>query len=282
MSNFIPVKIFFYFELTFCNNSLRCVKPLNVFLISMVKKRRACIFLSFIIGIVSIFLLGLSFGTNYWIISRPIRVVNTPNNSFIYENSKINFGLWRGEKTLDAGFSTEGRTNEIKVIPRYIDTRIFTYELWLSSIVLLIIAMIWAIISVFFALINSIIYPIDKMAGTMGLYLWNALSLAFTFLSTLLFTILYFGDIRQNVLVLEEKRSGFEADGNRTQFGWSYWLMFGAMLCFIINIINIFLSELKCCKKNTQNGSINNDFYLNKYGMYNKDICKPEQTVILY
>ncbi|CAK9299210.1 unnamed protein product [Gordionus sp. m RMFG-2023] len=189
----------------------------------MVKKRRACIFLSFIIGIVSIFLLGLSFGTNYWIISRPIRVVNTPNNSFIYENSKINFGLWRGEKTLDAGFSTEGRTNEIKVIPRYIDTRIFTYELWLSSIVLLIIAMIWAIISVFFALINSIIYPIDKMAGTMGLYLWNALSLAFTFLSTLLFTILYFGDIRQNVLVLEEKRSGFEADGNRTQFGWSYW-----------------------------------------------------------
>ncbi|ELT94496.1 hypothetical protein CAPTEDRAFT_225913 [Capitella teleta] len=53
---------------------------------------------------------------------------------------------------------------------------LFNFGLWLSSIVMVALGIIWGLVSMGFSALNAGTRPIETITGPMGLYLWNALA----------------------------------------------------------------------------------------------------------
>ncbi len=56
------------------------------------------------------------------------------------------------------------------------DPDILIYGLWLSTVAGLSLSLLFSVISVVFALINTATTPISTLSGIPGLYLWNTLA----------------------------------------------------------------------------------------------------------
>ena len=79
----------------------------------MEKKKRLSYLLTFVLAMVAVALLSASLGTDYWVVARPVRVVdqNTIGGAKNVTGGElktkfqgyINFGLFHGYKELDHG-----------------------------------------------------------------------------------------------------------------------------------------------------------------------------------
>lgn len=91
------------------------------------KKQKGTIFVTFVICIACISLLGAALGTDYWIVSNPrreveqigveINSITVTSSPGVKQNEKfrgsLNIGLFNGHKLFDSGFGTLGRAEEI-------------------------------------------------------------------------------------------------------------------------------------------------------------------------
>lgn len=53
--------------------------------------------------------------------------------------------------------------------------QLFMFSLWLLTIMCLALAMLFALVSAVFAVINTVVTPVEVITGIAGLYLWNGL-----------------------------------------------------------------------------------------------------------
>lgn len=53
--------------------------------------------------------------------------------------------------------------------------QLFMFSLWLLTIMCLALAMLFALISAVFAVINTVVTPVEVITGIAGLYLWNGI-----------------------------------------------------------------------------------------------------------
>ena len=69
-----------------------------------------------------------------------------------------------------------------------IDFGLFSFGLWVATVVTLALGVVWGLVSILFAMFNIFGKPIETITGPAGLYLWNGLAceLHFGFVDSLL------------------------------------------------------------------------------------------------
>ena len=56
------------------------------------------------------------------------------------------------------------------------DNGLFTFGLWVATIVMICMAIAWGLVAMGFAVLNASTKPIETITGPVGLYLWNLLA----------------------------------------------------------------------------------------------------------
>ncbi len=71
----------------------------------------------------------------------------------------------------------------------------FNFAVWVSTIVVLILAIVWGLVSMGFSILNASTRPIETITGPVGLYLWNGLAGKFLFFVLLFSLYLQFSSL---------------------------------------------------------------------------------------
>ncbi len=73
------------------------------------------------------------------------------------------------------------------------DNGLFTFGLWVTTILMLAMAIVWALIAMGFAVLNASTKPIETITGPVGLYLWNLLASEYSFIQHITVVHLFWG-----------------------------------------------------------------------------------------
>lgn len=235
--------------------------------------------MTIILAVAAIVLVVTSLATENWVESAPVR-----KNASAEENSKNNeasFGLFKGKKILDFSFAPRPRKIAItclasKSVCAYISeedlpasvgaidflTRLmsnksadvslheyglFSYGLWVSTIVSAAVSMVFGLVAIGFAVFNMFGKPIETITGPLGLYLWNGLGFLFSLIEVVIFLVLFLTSLSKNFLVIDTDRNTFDVEGH-TNLGYSFFLLVGATVLYLVNIILLLCTgyKLKC------------------------------------
>ncbi|KAL3864019.1 hypothetical protein ACJMK2_005731 [Sinanodonta woodiana] len=250
----------------------------------MTAGKKKLIIFTIVPAIASVALISAALGTNYWVISSPKSKKYTSSSNITNANeNSVNFGLFNGHKTLD--FGNGPRVTNIKVAcvaaesvcawlsdndikasiyksgddliyqllqdhknktGELYEVGLFSYGMWISTIVMAALGIAFGLISVGFAIFNAVGKPIETITGPMGLYLWNGMAFFFTFLAMVLYLALFFTTYKKNFLYLLDN-DAFKVEAT-TNLGYSFFLLVIATVLYLINIIILFLSgyKLRC------------------------------------
>ncbi len=118
--------------------------------------------------------------------------------------------------------------------------KIFDQTLWISTILSCSLAVFTTIICVLLAMLNVFLTPNKIINGPNSLYLWNFITSFFHFLSILMFTLLFYLNIRNNVLTKDQLESGWTS-ANRAHLSWSFYVLSAS---FVLTLLNFFLIYL--------------------------------------
>jgi len=207
---------------------------------------------------------------------------------------RINFGLFAGFKELNAGvgprpvnitivcLASEGvcmwsdkstsserqdqitleyakareRTNSSAGVTDLAKEGFINFKLWLATVILLALAALFSVLAIGFSILNFIIVPVGTITGIRGLYLWNGLAAAFSLLVAILWGVLYHVQFQYNVMnPMDIANQWTSRDG--ASFGYSYWLLIGAMICFLANMVLVFVSTMEAREQRRTNAVIN-------------------------
>ncbi|KAK6178069.1 hypothetical protein SNE40_012902 [Patella caerulea] len=237
--------------------------------------------LIFLLTLASVILMVVGFATEHWIISHPVKnqTANLSDETSTKFTGVITLGLFKGHRSLDYGYGSRSRDlwvvcdagfgscifcNESSTktqniildtaIARYKnsssvkelnDLGLFNFGLWVSTIVMLSLGIVWGMVAIGFTVYNIFGKPIETVTGEMGLYLWNGLALNFSLLAVLLYVGLFINNLQVNLLPEEDILTGFSSK-DKTQFDQSFYCVVGAVGGFFINIILLCVSGQKC------------------------------------
>ncbi|XP_054708622.1 clarin-3-like [Uloborus diversus] len=207
--------------------------------------KRVLTFCTFFICCGCLALLSASFATQQWIVAKPLKVGLPPSisNATAGDSNKfrgeLHFGLFEGSKTLNHGFGD--RKTHIWVQQEMVkNPQLFLFSLWLLTIMGLALAMLFALISAVFAVINTVVTPVEVITGIAGLYLWNGIGALFSALSVLSWVAQYFAKLKANVMTKDELDQQWTSE-DKAWLGYSFWF---AVVCFILFLINIIITSL--------------------------------------
>lgn len=156
---------------------------------------------------------------------------------------KIYFGLFQGTKILNYGFGD--RISYIWMKDELLrNPNLMPFGLWLFTILCVAIAIIFGVVSIIFAIINTIITPIEIITGLQGLYLWNGMGSLFCTGACVSWIIQFRTKLRKNVLTSEEIQDGWSSE-NRALLGYSFFLVVIALFLFLLNILLVSLATRK-------------------------------------
>ncbi|XP_067657416.1 clarin-3-like isoform X2 [Haliotis asinina] len=212
---------------------------------------------------------------------------NDTDGSATKYTGNITFGLFRGYRVLDYGIGprpqdinvvcsgSDGvcawsnssdsakRTDYIKrviklvnnvkingTVKDLIEYGLFNFGLWVSTIVMLALGIVWGLVSLGFTAFNVVGKPIETITGPAGLYLWNGLAGTFSLLGALLYVGLFTKDLATNVLPKDDVDIGWDSN-DRTQLDYSFFFVVGAVLSFFVsNIILVVSGQKLSCSYN--------------------------------
>lgn len=139
---------------------------------------------------------------------------------------------------------------------------LFSFGLWLCTIMFLSLAIVMGLVTIGFGLFNIFGRPIETITGPMGLYLWNGLSLFFTVVTLAMFGGLFASQLSKNFMMLDDYEIGWRSE-DHTNLDFSYFFIVGAACTFVLNFIFLCLSgqSLNCSylgsgEKEVDNGMI--------------------------
>lgn len=243
----------------------------------MEKRKKLLILTTAISAVAAIVLVVTSLATENWVQSTPSR------KNYTTANNEVSFGLFKGKKVLDFGFASRPHKLDVtclasKSVCAYIPTDelpgkyngdgilfleyiasnksddtplyeygMFSYGLWVSTIVAAAVSMVFGIVAIGFAIFNMFGKPIETITGPLGLYLWNGLAFLFTLIEVVIFLVLFLTSLSKNFLIIENDRNSFTVDGH-TSLGYSFFLIIGATVLYLVNIILLVCTgyKLKC------------------------------------
>ncbi|KAK6178068.1 hypothetical protein SNE40_012902 [Patella caerulea] len=200
--------------------------------------------LIFLLTLASVILMVVGFATEHWIISHPVKnqTANLSDETSTKFTGVITLGLFKGHRSLDYGYGSRSRDLWVKELN---DLGLFNFGLWVSTIVMLSLGIVWGMVAIGFTVYNIFGKPIETVTGEMGLYLWNGLALNFSLLAVLLYVGLFINNLQVNLLPEEDILTGFSSK-DKTQFDQSFYCVVGAVGGFFINIILLCVSGQKC------------------------------------
>ncbi|XP_074597481.1 clarin-2 [Brevipalpus obovatus] len=215
----------------------------------MERTKKVFTFMTFIICLIALALLLASLATHKWVISKPERIKfqNAPDirDQVIDSDGRkfkgdIYFGLFHGTKILNYGLGD--RTTALWIKEELMrNPSLMQFGLWLFTVLSIAIAILFGLVSLIFAIINTVITPIEVITGLRGLFLWNGFAALFCGAACLSWFVQYQNKLKYNVLTVEEINDGWTSE-NRSRFGYSYFLVALSMLLFLLNILIIFMA----------------------------------------
>ncbi|XP_013783839.1 clarin-2-like [Limulus polyphemus] len=208
--------------------------------------KRALTFLTFFVCCTSLAFLAASFATQSWIEAEPIRTGFNLNSTSLEGDDKkfvgkINFGLFKGEKILDYGFGPRKSQIWIKTELQENPT-LMKFGLWLFTIICVALSMLFGLVGAVFAVINTVIVPVELITGMMGLYLWNCIGAITSLAAILSWVAQYYLKLQKNVMTEEEIRVQWTSEG-QARFGSSFWFVIVALILYILNVFIIKLAQ---------------------------------------
>ncbi|XP_054167216.1 clarin-3-like [Oppia nitens] len=218
----------------------------------MEQRKRVLTFLTFFICTACLAFLTASLATHKWIVAKPVRIalINTsltinetigdPDDNSGKFRGEIYFGLFYGTKVLNYGFGNRITGISMKQELSKNDN-FMVFGLWLFTVLCVAIAMLFGIVSSVFAIINTVMTPIEVITGIQGLFLWNGLAALFCMFGGISWLFQYKNSLRRNVLTQDEQSDGWTSDG-RSWFGYSYFFVIIALVLFLLNIILVYLA----------------------------------------
>lgn len=206
--------------------------------------KRVLTFLTFFVCCGALAFLTASYSTNYWVVVKPVREVfdvsniSTPVNVEEEGTGKfrgeISFGLFKGEKRLNHGFGL--RPNPISVRTEMsTNPQLMNFGLWLFTILSLALALLFGVVSAVFAVINTVMTPVEVITGVVGLYLWNGIAALFSLAAILSWVAQFHLKLNVNVMSKDEQKSQWVSEGY-AEFGFSFWFVAVALVLFVGNV----------------------------------------------
>ncbi|XP_046335097.1 clarin-3-like isoform X1 [Haliotis rufescens] len=225
---------------------------------------------------------------------------NDTDGSATKYTGNITFGLFRGHRVLDYGIGprpqdinvvcsgSDGvcawsnssdsakRADYIKRVVKFVNINktngtvkdlieygLFNFGLWVSTIVMLALGIVWGLVSLGFTAFNVVGKPIETITGPAGLYLWNGLACTFSLLGALLFVGLFTKDLSSNVLPKDDVEVGWVSK-DRTSLDYSFYFVVGAVLSFIASNVILLVSgqKLSCSYKRAGEKELDNGMIL--------------------
>jgi len=109
--------------------------------------------------------------------------------------------------------------------------------LWLTTVIFLILAIVFASISGLFSLINIWWHPVNFLFSVFGLYIWNGIAVALCSLTMIFWGSLYLIFIANNIGITDTLRSSNHyTSTDLANLGYSFWILFVTIVCHAINI----------------------------------------------
>ncbi|XP_066278955.1 clarin-3-like isoform X2 [Branchiostoma lanceolatum] len=183
-------------------------------------------------------MLATSLGTDFWVRAEVKRDLGTVNVSQT-QGGTLNIGLFRGCKTFPVLEKCGFQVTEEDV------GRNITYQpshpMVAATIAFNAGAILMGLIAVSFSAYNVFTNPIETFAGPMGLYIWNGVSAVFCLVCLILYAVLYHLYLSGNSL-LTQTEIGSKFYVETSGFGYSYWLVVGALAAFLVNEGLVYLS----------------------------------------
>ncbi|KAI8789987.1 clarin-3 [Biomphalaria glabrata] len=247
----------------------------------MVLIHKRLIALSVFIAIIGVGLIVAAFATDNWIHSTPranetMRRNNSSGTASGF-TANVTFGLFTGYKSIDFGIGPRSYNLIIKCQPNsgacaYIsidkdsttdslfsnilqqfknqsgqpmeDFGLFCFSLYVATLVMLVLAIVWGLVSIGFAVFNVFGRPIETVTGPSGLYLWNSLAMLFSLAAIGCYLALYLTQLKMNILTLQDQLTFTSKD--QTFLDMSFYFVVGAAGAFFLNIFILCLSGQKC------------------------------------
>ncbi|XP_022663692.1 clarin-3-like isoform X4 [Varroa destructor] len=159
-------------------------------------RARFLTFLTFLISCLAICLLSASLLTHNWLVAKVRMVRDTTIDSVFLEqegvhpvdNDKfhgtVQFGLFYGKKVLNYGYGPRATGFSMKEVFRA-DPELMHYPLYICTVVGIAFALFFTIIGSVLSVVNSVMTPVEKINGAVGLYTWNGLSVSTTIIPRL-------------------------------------------------------------------------------------------------
>lgn len=109
--------------------------------------------------------------------------------------------------------------------------------LWLSTVILLSLSSLFALIAGFFSMLNIFWSPFRTLTSPFGLYIWNAIAAILVLLTLIFFVSLHLIFITNNIAITDTLRESirYTSDG-LANLGFSFWILLISIICHITNI----------------------------------------------
>ncbi|XP_078588979.1 clarin-3-like isoform X2 [Branchiostoma floridae x Branchiostoma japonicum] len=188
-----------------------------------------------LLSLAGVLMLATSLGTDFWIQAEVKRDLGNQT----LQDGTMNIGLFKGCKTFttiqNCGFQVTEEQVGLNI------TYQPSHPMVAATIAFNAGAILMGLIAVIFSAYNVFTNPIETFAGPMGLYIWNGVSALFCLVCLILYAVLYHLYLSgNNLLTLTELDSKFYVA--TSGFGYSYWLVLGALAAFLANEGLVYLS----------------------------------------
>lgn len=213
--------------------------------------KRVFISLTIFCSCMAVVLLCVGFGTKFWIQSGAKRLegfafysnTNVTTDATTYDRftGTVHFGLLEGETVLNFGLGS--RTSTFNIKEEYDkDENFIDFKLWVATIVTLSLAILFGVIGGGFSILNVVSNPIEWITGIGGLYVWNTVAGVFNLTCVILWVVLFYTKFKDNVMTKEDKDKGWNS-ADQASFGYSFWIVVGAMFFYVVNCVLVYLSS---------------------------------------
>lgn len=126
--------------------------------------------------------------------------------------------------------------NQSRASARY-EEEFLSAGLWLTTVIFLSLTIAFAFVSVVFSMVNIWWHPVSFLFSVFGLYIWNGIAIALCALTMIFWSSLYLMFIANNIGITETLRNiSHYTSTDLASLSYSFWILFGAIACHIINI----------------------------------------------
>lgn len=122
------------------------------------------------------------------------------------------------------------------------DKRFINAGMWVSCLLFLAIALLAALLTALFSVINTTTNPVEPIAGVFGLYVWNSIAVCSTAVVMILWGVQFAITLSDNVAYSETITGIFKSEGQAC-LSWSYWVLIGVLFLHIGNLLLLWVRQ---------------------------------------